>query len=148
MTHKNKQSGPDPIYQLLDGLFKGVWWLVSWPFRRGKGPNELDRARLEFQAYWAQVNGLVTAGQKREAIMRADILLDRALQWYQLPGTTLGERLKSASKRFAKATLDKAWDAHRVRNQLAHELQYQLTPDEAERTIANFRSVLRDLGLL
>jgi hypothetical protein len=60
----------------------------------------------------------------------------------------LGERLKSVASRLNKDVLDAAWSAHKVRNRLAHELQYQLREPEAKQAISDFKKVLKELGLL
>lgn len=91
---------------------------------------------------------MTAASEWREAIMNADILLDKALLRKNLPGVTLGERLKAADRIMAKDTLDTAWRAHKVRNRLAHELQYEPTEVEAKQVMADFKRVLREMELL
>jgi hypothetical protein len=92
--------------------------------------------------------GSSSASEWREAIIEADVLLDEVLTRAGLEGQGVGEKLKSADpKRFR--TLDEAWEAHKVRNQIAHEgSAFPLSDTIAQRTIARFRSVFEEFGAL
>lgn len=147
MAYQNKQPDNDPVHGLLDGFFKALWWLVSWPFR-GRQRDALAIAKADMQRQWATIESYTAAGQWREAIMNADILLDKALQLHHAPGASVGERLKAAGRYLPKWTLDQAWRAHKVRNNLAHELHYQLSEAEAKAALNDFKQVLIKFGLL
>ncbi len=140
-----KRQTVDPINNALDAFFRGLWSLIRYPFRGRTAKGRLVQAKVEFTANWARIEA---GSDRRQAILNADILLDKALQFYGLPGTTLGERLKGATHRLDKETLDRAWRAHKVRNQLAHELDYALGEAEARQTLIDFKRVLGVLGLL
>lgn len=151
--HGKPQSGPDPFYQLLEGLMKGIWYIISLPFKGlggGKAKQaELEKVRAQFRASWSTLEAsLHDPVHRHQAIMQADILLDRALQYRKVSGTTLGERLKTAQTLLSREVLDIAWRAHKVRNRLAHELHMQLSEKEAEQAMADFRRVLKELGVL
>lgn len=77
------------------------------------------------------------------AILEADKLLDEMVEKMGYPGSNLGERLKVIEPSDF-ITLQAAWDAHKVRNQIAHEPQYQLTQREARKTIDLFEKVFRE----
>lgn len=77
------------------------------------------------------------------AILEADKLLDEMVEKMGYPGSNLGERLKVIEPSDF-LTLQAAWDAHKVRNQIAHEPQYQLTQREARKTIDLFEKVFRE----
>jgi hypothetical protein len=82
----------------------------------------------------------------RLAIIEADIMLEEAFAELGLAGNTLGERLKSASPTQIR-TLDDAWRAHRVRNEIAHAgADFVLTKKLADDTIAQFKRVFIELG--
>jgi hypothetical protein len=77
----------------------------------------------------------------RIAIIEADIILDELLVRLGYPGATLGERLKEAVRGEFK-TLDSAWEAHRIRNAIAHAgSDFVLTQYEAKRAIMLYQSV-------
>ncbi|MEN9552211.1 MAG: hypothetical protein RI935_588 [Candidatus Parcubacteria bacterium] len=81
----------------------------------------------------------------RIGVMEADNLLHEVLREKGYQGETLGEMLKAASFR----TIDLAWDAHKIRNRIAHEgLDFQLTEREAKRAFVLYESVFRDLKVI
>lgn len=81
----------------------------------------------------------------RIAILEADAMLDDALIRIGAKGDTLGERLKSLDPKSFQ-TLQLAWDAHKIRNLIAHEgINFQLTEREAKRVIDMYQEVLVEL---
>lgn len=148
MSPRHRPQPTDPIKVVIEGVFKGLWWLVQLPFRDKQQAAERERLKAEFQRHWQTIEQWQAEGRLKDAVMQADILLDKALQASGVNGKTLGERLKSAQSRLSKMVLDMAWDAHKVRNRLAHELHYRLTEAEAQRALNNFKKVLRELGVL
>ncbi len=81
------------------------------------------------------------------AIIEADIILDEALKKMGYGGTSLGERLRSISPN-QLSTLDIAWQAHKIRNQIAHGgADFVLTHKMAEDTIKHYRQVFTELGV-
>jgi len=84
----------------------------------------------------------------RLAILEADILLDDILRARGFVGESLGERLKNADRSDFQ-TLDKAWDAHKLRNTIAHEgINFPLSERETRRIIALYAEVLREFGFI
>lgn len=84
----------------------------------------------------------------REAITEADILLDDALTKAGYQGESVGEKLKSVDSNDL-ASLDDAWEAHKVRNQIAHEgSAFELSEALAQRTIQRYEGVFRELGAI
>lgn len=84
----------------------------------------------------------------RLAILEADIILDELLDHLGYVGDTIGDKLKSAdNSRFR--TLNDAWEAHKVRNTIAHEgHEYVLTQRESQRVIALYRNVFREFDYI
>ncbi len=84
----------------------------------------------------------------RQAIMEADIMLGQLLDNLHLPGETMGDKLKAVEKEDF-TTLDNAWEAHKVRNQIAHEgLNYRLTDREAKRVVSLYMTVFEEFGIV
>lgn len=78
----------------------------------------------------------------RIGIMEADNVLLEVLTEKGYQGDGVGEKLKNASFK----TIDLAWDAHKIRNRIAHEgSDFELTEREAKRGFMLYESVLRDL---
>ncbi|MEN9920633.1 MAG: hypothetical protein RL538_526 [Candidatus Parcubacteria bacterium] len=81
------------------------------------------------------------------AIIEADIILDDLLQQKGFTGASLGERLKDISP-MQLSSLNDAWEAHKVRNRIAHEgADFVLTKRIAEETINRYRRVFGELGM-
>ena len=80
------------------------------------------------------------------AVMEADKLLDRALRELGIPGKTMGERMKRVGNRFSE--VNRVWGAHKIRNQLAHEQDFTVDYETANRALASFRQALKDLGAI
>jgi hypothetical protein len=81
------------------------------------------------------------------AIIEADIILDQTLKERGYVGNTLGERLRGITPS-QLSSVDDAWDAHRVRNKIAHEgADFVVTKRIAEETIARYMRVFREFGV-
>ncbi len=78
------------------------------------------------------------------AILEADKLLDSTLIEHNYTGLDLGSRLKSADFE----TIQNAWEAHKVRNAIAHDPNYQLSKREAKRAIQNYSAVFNEFYYL
>jgi hypothetical protein len=83
----------------------------------------------------------------RLAIIEADIILDGLLKERGYAGNSLGERLRSITPS-QLATIDDAWEAHKIRNRIAHDgADFILTKRIAEETINRYRRVFTELGV-
>jgi len=98
---------------------------------------------------WEHIKELVDGpnpSQWREAIIEADILLDETLSRAGYEGESVSEKLKSADQ---FASLQDAWEAHKVRNQIAHEgSTFDLTESLARRTVARYEAVFREFKVV
>ncbi len=84
------------------------------------------------------------ASDWRQAIIEADIILGEILTKMSYQGEGIGEQLKQANKADFN-TLDQAWEAHKVRNQIAHEgSDFHLDQHEAKRVINLYRQVFEE----
>ena len=106
----------------------------------------ISRENIEKNERWVRVlEGLDSFNESdwRRAILEADTILDEMTEKMQYPGETLGERLKAVDPANWK-TLPQAWEAHKVRNKIAHEGDFVLTKREARRVIDLFREVFEE----
>lgn len=88
------------------------------------------------------------ASDWRLAILECDIILDELLDKLGYLGGTIGERLKNATTAEFR-TLDNAWEAHKIRNAIAHEGQdFTLTQREARRIVGLYESVFREFDFI
>ncbi|PIR85573.1 hypothetical protein COU14_03570 [Candidatus Kaiserbacteria bacterium CG10_big_fil_rev_8_21_14_0_10_44_10] len=82
------------------------------------------------------------------AIIEADIILDELLNTLGYAGTTIGEKLKSASPA-SFTTINQAWRAHNVRNKIAHEgADFNLSQKEARQTVAEYKMVFDEFDFI
>ena len=79
----------------------------------------------------------------RVAIIEADTLLEEMLEKMRYHGETIGEKLR-AIEESDFVTLSHAWEAHKVRNKIAHEGSFILTKREARRVIDLYRQVFEE----
>jgi len=102
-------------------------------------------------ARWQHIQSLAdgaTASEWREAIIEADIMLDDALAGQGYVGDGVGEKLKSIEPAEVHSLQD-AWEAHKVRNLIAHEgSAFNLSESLARRTIARYESVFREFKVI
>ncbi len=84
----------------------------------------------------------------RLAILEADIMLDTLLDNLRLPGDTIADKLKAVEKSDF-TTIDNAWEAHKIRNQVAHEgNSFALSQREAKRVIDLYRTVFEEFRII
>lgn len=80
----------------------------------------------------------------RLAILECDIILDEMLTKMSYHGETLSDKLKAVEKSDF-LTIDKAWEAHRVRNSIAHEgSNFQIDDREARRVVSLYEEVFKE----
>jgi len=80
----------------------------------------------------------------RQAIIEADVMLDDMLDKMGYPGVSIGDKLKNIEESDFE-TLDKAWEAHKVRNRIAHDgSEYKLPYNEVARVIGLYHEVFKE----
>lgn len=110
-------------------------------------PDEAETTRDHSR--WEHIRELVSRPHDsdwRQAIIEADIMLDDLLSQLGYLGQSVGEKLRAVDPgRFQ--SLNYAWEAHKVRNRIAHEgTAFPLTEQLAHRTIAMYEVVMREHG--
>lgn len=100
---------------------------------------------------WEAVVALVNSPNEsdwRRAILEADVMLSAMLTERGYTGATLADQLKSANP-LQFTTLDLAWEAHRMRNALAHLGEaFPLSERDARATIDLYRRVFEEFGYI
>ena len=85
----------------------------------------------------------------RLAIIEADRILESLMEEQGFLGDTLGDKLDEAGKVGKIVSIPKAWEAHKVRNQIAHEgMSFNLSKREATRVLGLYEDVFKELGYL
>lgn len=103
----------------------------------------------EYQTKWLKIENSLSKNNTRSygmAVIEGDKLLDRALQEMGLAGKTMGERLKKIGNKLPN--INQIWYAHKLRNQIAHESDFDISYEQARKALAIFRQALKDLGAI
>lgn len=77
-------------------------------------------------------------------VLEGDKVVDLALGLLGYQGS-MGDKLNKAGPRFSD--VNALWNAHKLRNRLAHEIKTQISRGECERAMSAFRRALKDLGM-
>jgi hypothetical protein len=100
---------------------------------------------------WARVNEHIQSenpGDWRLAILECDIILAEMLEKMGYVGDSVGEILKGIEKSDF-TSIEAAWEAHRVRNIIAHEgSDFMLSKREAERIVTLYRQVFEEFKFI
>lgn len=101
----------------------------------------------DFARRWDKISAHVESQNEndwRQAIIEADILLGDLLTKLGYKGEGIGEQLKRANKADFR-TIDEAWEAHKVRNELAHAgSDFVFSQLDARRVIQLYRVVFEE----
>ena len=126
-------------------LIVGVLLIVVITVTR-RMPSSVNKQ--EYQQKWLTIEQSLTSDPAsfQLAILNADKLVDAALKAKGYKGTTMGERMKSAKNVFSDR--NGIWNAHKIRNQIAHEQSVSLSAARTKKALASFKTALKDLGAI
>lgn len=99
---------------------------------------------------WAKIEQRLKSGQEAEmklAVIEADKFFDDVLKRIGFFGKDMGERLKKINSSQI-ANIDGIWQAHKVRNNIVHDVDYKLTISDAEKVIGAYERALKELEVL
>lgn len=92
----------------------------------------LEQAHSEHEQSW------------RLAILEADIMLNELLDTLGYRGETMADKMKSVD-RATFNTIDLAWEAHKIRNKIAHSgTAHELNSREVRRVMSLYEKVFRE----
>ena len=104
----------------------------------------------KYDARWKEVQEHLTSFREAEwkfALIEADKITEAALREAGFPGETIGERMMLITKD-QLVSIDDLWGAHKLRNVIAHDPNYQVKYAEAREAIERYEKTLRELGVL
>lgn len=106
--------------------------------------------KLEYQSDFLAIENSLTKSNPQSyqmAVVEGDKLLDKAMMEMGISGKTMGERLKKCGKeKFSQ--LNAVWNAHKLRNQIAHESGFKLEYHQARHALVIYKQALKDLGAI
>lgn len=136
-------------------LILAIWRVFSQLRKLRKGQEERYReihasavestGSAERNYKWGEILNKIDSFNEsdwRIAIIEADTMLEELLDSMKYHGETVGEKLR-AIEESDFTTLNQAWEAHKVRNKIAHEGSV-LTKREVRRVIDLYRQVFEE----
>jgi hypothetical protein len=136
-TKKEKEE----LKKEQENIYSGVLPVPNLPI--GKNPETENVSNRR----WKNVQNLIQShnlNDWKQAIIESDIMLDEMLDKMGYHGESLGDKLKQIEASDF-LTLNQAWEAHKVRNQIAHKgSNYTLSRDEAEKVIDLYGEVFKE----
>lgn len=155
-NHPPRKPKNDPLeVKIALGFLRGLKWLVLLPFGLHKNGPKSRRGNAvdtqEVSKRWNDIQTSIGLGGTTHfgsAVVAADKLLDYVLRQKGYGGETMGERLRSAQDDLTPSTYSQVWQAHKLRNQLVHEVEGEVLSFQAKEAIHNFEMALRELGAL
>lgn len=108
-------------------------------------PLDVDKYRVKWLSIEQQLKRDEVSSYHM-SIFNADKLLDQALKERAVKGETMGERMKNSKKTFNNN--NSVWSAHKLRNQIAHESDIQVSYEQTRHALHAFKQALKDLGAI
>lgn len=133
-------------------------WMRIWQVRRAEERafeaarrtvvhEDIPRSQLRWNHVIEQANS-DSPEHQRLAILEADIMLSELLDLQGYRGETIAEKMKQVDRADFNS-IDLAWEAHKVRNRIAHEgMALQMTHREVRRIIGLYEKVLREFRFI
>lgn len=112
-----------------------------------KGNNQLDVEK--YRVRWMTIEQQLKKDEESSyhlAVLNADKLFDHAMREKGFSGKVMADRLRHAQDRLSNR--DAVWNAHKLRNQIAHEPDSKATYDDARRALGAFKTALKDIGAI
>ncbi|MEK7555632.1 MAG: hypothetical protein AAB516_02330 [Patescibacteria group bacterium] len=109
--------------------------------------SQIMRHREAVRKKWEELLEKIKSSDERDlrlAIIEADNLVDEILIIHDHPGKDMGERLKSIHPNEI-GNYNDLWEAHKMRNRIAHETNFHINSGEAQRIIKIYHKTLQDL---
>lgn len=127
-------------------IFGGVLFAVISFSKRGIKSLDMEKYRCR----WMEIEGQLNRNDDMTytlSILHADALLDKALKEKNIPGKTMGERMKQLQGKWTNG--NGVWAAHKLRNKLAHEPEtVKLDYDRTKQALVAFKQALKDIGAI
>lgn len=125
---------------IIDGWFKSAGnFLLTHSFPK----RHLNKS---WQKILARLNKSDEANL-RLALIEADNLFDDLLKQMRLPGESMADRLKYIDSSQV-SNIDEIWRAHKLRNVLVHNHEYQVTRNEIDFGIKAYEKALKELEFI
>lgn len=112
--------------------------------------NPPEAGESKYDAKWKEVREHLESLRDAEwkfAVIEADNILEEILGQMGFPGDTLGEKMKQIDKN-QLASINDLWEAHKLRNIIVHNPDYQIRYNDARVAVSQYEKALREMGVL
>lgn len=112
-----------------------------------KSPKLLDIT--QYRSRWLSIETSLKRDEPASytlSIVEADKLLDKALKERAYKGETMGDRMNKCQGKWTNG--NGVWAAHKLRNRLVHETDFQIDYERSRQAIAAYKQALKDLGAI
>ena len=136
------------IYVFFQALKCRPKFLPLHYVRRGIEKELIDKK--EFKNRWEKILERVYSGRPEArlvAIIEADKMADDLLKNMGFIGEHMADRLMQISKEELK-TLDKLWEAHKIRNDLVHTPGFEISESHAKDVLRNYRDFFEEVKVI
>ena len=123
------------VFVIVDILI--VAYVVYRRYTKKMPKKVIDEIRNSWKA-------IIRQKDHKHAIMDADKLLDHALTSLGMKGN-LGNKLKKSSTLFKD--INGLWAAHKVRNNIAHQINYEINDKLYKKSMLSFKQAFKDLKI-
>lgn len=136
-------NDPNLAFYILLGIAGLAALLSAWVFYKSRA-NRLAKFDQEFfQIRWQGVE-ILSENAPPQAVLEADKLFDHALKGLGYEGNFV-DKYKNAQK--LNRNSQAIWDAHKLRNRIAHEADFTPSTSEVRRALQAFAHGLGDFGI-
>ncbi len=87
-----------------------------------------------------------SASDWKIAIIEADKALSKLLEKKNFFGNSLGDKLKQMVPADLPEVYDEVWEAHKIRNQIVHEPDFEVTQSEARKIVGIYERAIKNLS--
>ena len=129
-------------------LIVGALVLVAIELTKRRPNKKIDVEK--YRVKWLEIQNQIQRGDDQanaSAVVNADKLLDHSLKSLGYEGLTMAERLKSVKNR-KLSDKQAVWQAHRLRNQVVHEIDMKVSYDKARWALGVYKKALKELGAI
>lgn len=119
-----------------------LYVFVLWFFNYYRKKSVTKEDKIYFQKHWEII---LKEKDGSHQLVFADKLLDQMLARRGMIGS-LSDKLKKRAHTFSK--INDLWQAHKLRNKIAHEVGFSLSESETKTALNSYKKAFQDLDLL
>ncbi len=112
--------------------------------------NPSKAGESKYDAKWKEIREHLESLRDAEwkfAVIEADNILEEILGQMGFRGDSLGEKMKQIDRN-QLASIDDLWEAHKLRNIIVHDPDYQVRYNDARVAVGQYEKALREMGVL